>query len=53
MKIEYNNLYTHFIFTTIHRLPFIKEENKQRIEKYITGVVQNNALQTLLIDSNN
>jgi len=23
MKIEYNNLYTHFIFTTIYRLPFI------------------------------
>ena len=22
MKIEYNNLYTHFIFTTIHRFPF-------------------------------
>jgi REP element-mobilizing transposase RayT len=39
MKIEYNNLYTHFIFTTLHRLPLILEENRQRIEKYMTGVV--------------
>lgn len=39
MKIEYNNLYTHFIFTTLHRLSLIQEENRQRIEKYITGIV--------------
>jgi len=42
MKIDYNNLYTHFIFTTFHRLPVIKEEHRQRIEKYITGIVNNN-----------
>ena len=42
MKIEYNNLYTHFIFTTLHRLPVIKEKHRERIEKYITGVVNNN-----------
>jgi len=42
MKIEYNNLYTHFVFTTLHRLPLILAENKQRIEKYITGIVNNN-----------
>jgi hypothetical protein len=35
MKIEYNNLYTHFIFTTIHRLKLIEEKNRERIEKYI------------------
>src|SRR3972149_405830 len=40
MKIEYNNLYTHFIFITLNRFPFIKEQN--RIEKYITGIVNNN-----------
>ena len=39
MKIEYNNLYTHFIFTTLHRIPLIQEENRERIEKYITGIV--------------
>ncbi len=42
MKIDYNNLYTHFIFTTLHRLPVIVEKNRERIEKYITGIVNNN-----------
>jgi REP element-mobilizing transposase RayT len=42
MKIEYNNLYTHFIFTTLHRLPVITAKHRQRIEKYITGIVNNN-----------
>jgi REP element-mobilizing transposase RayT len=42
MKIEYNNLYTHFIFTTLHRLPVIEEKHRERIEKYITGIVNNN-----------
>ena len=42
MKIEYNNLYTHFIFSTLHRLPVIEEKHRQRIEKYIAGIVKNN-----------
>lgn len=42
MKIEYNNLYTHFIFTTLHREPLILENYRERIEKYITGIVNNN-----------
>ncbi len=42
MKIEYNNLYTHFIFTTLHRLPLIAERHRERIEKYMTGIVNNN-----------
>ena len=42
MKIEYNNLYTHFIFTTLHRLPVISEKHRERFEKYITGIVNNN-----------
>ncbi len=42
MKIEYNNLYTHFILITLNRFPFIKEKNRERIEKYITGIVNNN-----------
>lgn len=41
MKIEYNNLYTHFVFTTLHREPVIPEKNRERIEKFITGVVKN------------
>jgi len=42
MKIEYHNLYTHFILITKDRIPLITEKNRQRIEKYITGVVNNN-----------
>lgn len=42
MKVEYYNLYIHFILTTLGRLPLIEEKNRVRIEKYITGVVNNN-----------
>ena len=42
MKIEYHNLYTHFIFTTLHRQFLIEEIHRPRIEKYITGIVNNN-----------
>ena len=39
--IEYNNLYTHFIFTTLHRKPVILKAHRERIEKCITGVTKN------------
>ncbi|MFH1051042.1 MAG: transposase [bacterium] len=42
MKIEYNNLYTHFIFITKNRLPLITGDNRERIGKYITGIVNHN-----------
>ena len=42
MKIQYNNLYTHFIFITQNRMPVIHEVNRIRIEKYVTGIVNNN-----------
>src|SRR5690349_17582547 len=41
MKIDYFNLYIHFIFVTINRLPLIPEKNRVRIEKYVTGIVNN------------
>lgn len=41
MKIEYRNLYTHFVFTTLHRTPVIPEKHRDRIEKFITGVIKN------------
>lgn len=41
MKIEYFNLFTHFILVTQDRYPFITENARERIEKYITGVVKN------------
>jgi putative transposase len=52
MNIEYNNLYTHFIFTTLHREPMITERNRVRIEKYITGIVNNNASKLYAIYGN-
>ena len=52
MKIEYNNLYTHFVFTTLHRLPLIAEEHRQRIEKYITGIANNNGCRMYAIYAN-
>lgn len=41
MKIKYNNLYTHFIFTIQNRQALIKENARERIEKYITGIISN------------
>lgn len=49
MKIEYNNLYTHFVFTTFHRLPLINNKYRERIEKYITGIINNNECQLYAI----
>ena len=34
-------MYTHFVFTTFQRLPVIVETVRERIEKYITGIVNN------------
>ncbi len=52
MKIEYHNLYTHFIFSTLHRALLISEKNRERIEKYMTGIVNNNDSQLYAIYAN-
>ena len=52
MKIEYNNLYTHFIFSTLHRMSLITEKHRERIEKYMTGIVNNNNSQLYAIYAN-
>jgi REP element-mobilizing transposase RayT len=52
MKVEFNNLYTHFVFTTIHREPLITEPHRERIEKYMTGIINNNACQLYAIYAN-
>jgi len=52
MKIEYNNLYTHFVFCTFGRHAIIPENNRARIEKYITGIVNNNACKLYAIYAN-
>ena len=52
MKIEYHNLYSHIILVTRNRYPFIKEEHRQRIEKYMTGVVSNHLSRVYAIYAN-
>ena len=52
MKIEYNNLYVHFVFTTYNRIPTILEKSRSRIEKYITGIVNNNGCRLYAIYAN-
>ena len=52
MKVEFNNLYTHFIFTTLHRDPLIQEKNRERIEKYITGIINNRGCHLYAIYAN-
>jgi putative transposase len=52
MKVEYNNLYIHYVFCTYLRLPIIPEVHRKRIEKYITGIVKNNKSQLYAIYAN-
>jgi putative transposase len=52
MKVEYNNLYTHFVFTTFLREPLIQNSTRVRIEKYITGIINNNGCQLYAIYAN-
>ncbi|GHT32612.1 hypothetical protein FACS189434_04760 [Bacteroidia bacterium] len=52
MEIQYNNLYTHFVFTTQDRFPCISETSRVRIEKYITGVVNNHRCKMYAIYAN-
>ena len=52
MEIQYNNLYTHFVFTTLNRVPCISEKNRERIEKYITGIVNNHKAKMYAIYAN-
>lgn len=42
MEVQYHNLYVHYIFSTLHRLPLISNIHRERIEKYITGIIKNN-----------
>lgn len=52
MIIKYNNLYTHFILVTKDRLPLISETSRERIEKYITGIVNNSESKLYAIFTN-
>ena len=52
MEILYNNLYIHFVLTTLNRMPLISESIRQRIEKYICGIISNNGCQMYAIYAN-
>ena len=52
MEVKYNNLYTHFVFTTQDRFPAITEIHRERIEKYITGIVNNHQCKMYAIYAN-
>jgi len=52
MKIEYKNLYIHFIYSTLERQKSILENNRIRIEKYITGIVNNHSCKLYAIYAN-
>jgi len=52
MIIEYNNLYTHFVFSTAGRQAVIPANNRDRIEKYVTGIVNNNSCKLYAIYAN-
>jgi REP element-mobilizing transposase RayT len=52
MKIEYNNIYIHFVFTTFNRTKIILEKSRERIEKYITGIINNNGCHLYSIYAN-
>ena len=52
MEVQYNNLYTHFVFTTQDRFPCISEIHRERIEKYITGIVNNHQCKMYAIYAN-
>ncbi len=52
MKIEYRNIYIHYVLTTLHRIPMISEGNRNRIEKYITGIISNTGSQLYAVYCN-
>jgi REP element-mobilizing transposase RayT len=52
MEVLYNNLYTHFVFTTQNRYPCIAEIHRNRIEKYITGIVNRHQCKMYAIYAN-
>jgi len=52
MEVLYNNLFTHFVFTTKERLATIEEIYRDRIEKYITGIVNNHECKMYSIYAN-
>ncbi len=51
MPNTYTQLYIHFVFAVKYRAALIQEEWEARLQKYITGVVQNNGHKLLAINN--
>jgi REP element-mobilizing transposase RayT len=51
MSNTYTQLYIHFVFAVKYREAIIHEEWENRLQKYITGVVQNNGHKLLAINT--
>jgi putative transposase len=52
MQIEYNNLFTHFVLITKRRLPYLTENIRIKVEKYMTGIINNHNSKTYSIYAN-
>ena len=52
MEIQFSRLYTHFVFTVENRQPVITEKVRERIEKYITGIINNHQCKLYAIYAN-
>ena len=51
MPDTYTQLYIHFVFAAKYREAIIKSEWEERLNKYITGIIQNNGHKLLAINS--
>jgi REP element-mobilizing transposase RayT len=51
MSNTYTQLYIHFVFAVKYRQAIIHQEWEERLQKYITGVVQNNGHKLLAINT--
>lgn len=51
MPNTYTQLYIHFVFAVKYRRAMINEEWEDRLQKYITGIVQNNGHKLLAINN--
>lgn len=52
MKLANNNLYTHFVFITSEKNPFITDQIKEPLENHITNVVNHNLCNMCAIKAN-
>lgn len=52
MKIAFNNLYTHFVFITCEKNPYITERIKEPLENHITKVINHNICKMCAIYAN-